>query len=267
MITLNGRPAPLSDIDKAWAARALGCEIAVIETVLAVESGGFGFLPDGRPKILFEAHIFSRLTGHRFDEAHPDISSPRWNRDLYGRAGDYQWRRLEAAVELNAEAAFRSASWGLFQILGDNHRLCGFPIVGPFVEAHRRAERNHLECFVTFIRAVKLDDELRDRRWIDFARAYNGPGYAANAYDAKLAAAFARAIARAQRTGDHPANDERDMWRGVQAALNTLGYGPLVVDGWPGPRTHAALADFQADRKLPIGMLDAETRAALGVAA
>lgn len=265
MSALNGRPAPLSEIDKAWAARALGCEIAVIETVLAVESSGAGFLPDGRPKILFEAHVFSWITSHRFDASHPNLSSRRWNRELYGGAGNHQWRRLEEAIELNADAALRSTSWGLFQILGNNHRLCGFPVVGPFVETHRRSERNHLECFVTFIRATRLDDELRDKRWIDFARAYNGPGYAANAYDAKLAAAFARAVARAQRTGDHPPNDERDTWRGVQAALNTLGYGPLVVDGWPGPKTYTALGDFQTDRKLPIGTLDAETIAALGI--
>ena len=52
------------------------------------------------------------------------------------------------------------------------------------------SEAAQLEAFVNFILSQKLDDEMRERRWADFARKYNGPGYRANRYDEKLASAF-----------------------------------------------------------------------------
>ncbi|MGG7377547.1 N-acetylmuramidase domain-containing protein, partial [Escherichia coli] len=39
--------------------------------VIHVESSGAGYQADRRPKILFERHVFHRLTGGRFDAAHP----------------------------------------------------------------------------------------------------------------------------------------------------------------------------------------------------
>jgi hypothetical protein len=54
------------------------------------------------------------------------------------------------------------------------------------------SEGAQLQAFVNFVLHEKLDDELRDRRWADFARKYNGPGFKANRYDTKLAAAFER---------------------------------------------------------------------------
>ena len=50
----------------------------------------------------------------------------------------------------------------------------------------------HLDAMVSFITAAHLDDELRAHNWAAFARGYNGPQYAKNAYDKKLAAAFAK---------------------------------------------------------------------------
>ena len=50
----------------------------------------------------------------------------------------------------------------------------------------------HLDAFVNFIKANKLDGTLRAKNWAAFARGYNGPGYAQNAYDKKMAEAYAR---------------------------------------------------------------------------
>jgi hypothetical protein len=59
----KGAATPLSDTDINATAANLNCEVAVVEAVCDVESGGGGFLPDGRPKILFEAHAFHNATG------------------------------------------------------------------------------------------------------------------------------------------------------------------------------------------------------------
>ena len=66
-----GAATPLGPNDITAAAAALQCEPGAVRAVCDVESAGGGFLADGRPKILFEAHIFSGLTRHRWDEGHP----------------------------------------------------------------------------------------------------------------------------------------------------------------------------------------------------
>lgn len=181
----------LTDADYRRAAATLGCEAAAIRAVGDVESGGrTGFLPDGRPKILFESHLFSRLTGGQHDATHPDISTARWIRNYVGGAGEYD--RLERAMQLDREAALKAASWGKFQILGTNYSRVGSRTVDEFVVAQKRSEQEHLDAFVKFILSNDLSDELRERRWADFARRYNGPGFAKNHYDEKMAEAYAK---------------------------------------------------------------------------
>lgn len=189
----RGRAVRIDATDIAAAAGDLGCEIAAVRAVIAVEAGGgSGFLPDGRPKILFEAHVFSRETQGRFDGSHPRVSSPVWNRLLYsGGAGEYT--RLAEAIALDRKAALRSASWGLFQIMGNNHDRCGYGTVNAFVAAMCDDEANHLHAFMAFCRSGGLDRHLRSKDWASFARGYNGANYAANRYDTKLAAAYAQA--------------------------------------------------------------------------
>ena len=199
-------PAPKTTLDQedfVRAAAAIGCDVAAVKAVAEVESSGSGFLPDGRPVVLFEAHRFDALTGGRFrgakDRSGVSLSVASWDRSLYGAAGAHQHDRIEDAAKLDASAALKAASWGAFQIMGENHRLCGFPTVEAFVAALRRDADAHLNAMIAFCKVTGLGDELRDRRWADFARGYNGKGYAANKYDTKLAAAFARHSAKGVR--------------------------------------------------------------------
>ncbi len=191
----GGDVTPLAPADFAAAAEALDCDAPSIAAVADVEAAGSGFLADGRPKLLFEAHLFSRLTGRAHDATHPGISSPRWDRTLY-RGGAAEYDRLAQAIALDRPAALQSASWGKFQILGMHYRRCGDASVEAFVEAQCASERRQLERFVRFIRAdARLHAALRERRWDDFAYRYNGAGYRANRYDEKLAAAYRRRAA------------------------------------------------------------------------
>lgn len=178
----------LTDADYARAAQLLGCDQAAIRAVAAVESGGDGFLPDGRPKILFEAHIFSRLTAHKFD-GHPQISTRTWNRDLY-KGGAAEYDRLEAAKALDYPAALQSASWGKFQTMGFNYKRCGFITIHQFVEAMYKNEGAHLTAFCNLVKSFGLDDELRNHDWLPFAEGWNGPGFARIQYDRLLANAY-----------------------------------------------------------------------------
>lgn len=121
----QGKATPLDDADIVAEAQRLGCEPAAIWAVCEVESAGSGFLPDGRPKILFEAKAFHTQTDGAYDGSHPNISSPSWDRSLYGASGAHQYVRLAEAVALDREAALNSASWGRFQIMGFNHEMVG----------------------------------------------------------------------------------------------------------------------------------------------
>lgn len=171
-------------------AERIGCEVEAIIAVASVESNGGGFDPEGFPKTLFEAHWFHKLTKGKYTQSHPHISSVKWNRKLYGKSWREEKARLAEAVSLDRNAALQSASWGMFQIMGFNHGKCGYKTVQQFVNAMCRDENSQLEAFTGFIIESRLDDELRDRRWADFARLYNGPSYAVNKYDIKLEKAY-----------------------------------------------------------------------------
>jgi hypothetical protein len=187
----------LTEEDYERAAKALNCEVAAIKAVAEVESAGSGFLPDGRPTILYEAHVFHKETGGRHanakDRRGVALSSSSWNKNLYGATGTNQHNRYEDARQHNTDAANKACSWGIFQILGQNHKVCGFGTSQEFVDAMWTGGASaHMDAFVKFIQSNKLDGPLRLKDWATFARGYNGPGYAQNQYDKKMAAAYAR---------------------------------------------------------------------------
>ncbi|MBO0737575.1 MAG: N-acetylmuramidase family protein [Alphaproteobacteria bacterium] len=187
----------LRDEDFERAAATLNVDLAVIRAVAEVEAAGRGFLADGRPQILYEAHVFDRETQGRHrsvrDSRGKPLSVPAWDRTLYGAAGAWQHDgRLAPAASLNWTAAHRASSWGLFQIMGFNHRLVGHERIVDFVDAMVRGAGPHLDAFVAFIRANRLDNALRSRDWREFARRYNGPAYERNNYHTKLEQAWRR---------------------------------------------------------------------------
>lgn len=185
-----GSALPITEADLLDAADMLGVELAAVKAVAEVESAGGGFLPDGRPKILFESYQFHRKTGGIFDDTHPAVSKPKWTRDYLG--GEKEYDRLAEAIKLNRPAALMSTSWGRFQIMGFNHRAAGFNNVEAFVSAMVEGEPAQLRAFVTLLQNWGLTEALRKRDWPRFAARYNGTGYKANQYDVKLARAYAK---------------------------------------------------------------------------
>lgn len=180
----------LTDSDFDRAANALGVSVPAIKAVAEVESRGEGFLDTGEPKILFEPHIFSRLTGGVYDKSHPDISYPKWKSGAYGPISA-QHGKLQRAAALDRDAAMQSASWGLFQVMGFNWKAAGFKSLQAFVNAMYKGVDGHMDALVGFISGDHdMLRALQNLRWGDFARLYNGPGYKANRYDEKMAASY-----------------------------------------------------------------------------
>jgi peptidoglycan hydrolase-like protein with peptidoglycan-binding domain len=251
----KGDPTPLRDADFAKAARQLGCSVAAVRAVALVESAGAGFLPDGRPKLLFERHVFHARTSGRFSAANPDISSSKRGGYL---GGTREYDRLRAAILLDRGTALQSASWGKFQVMGFNFAACGHPDVESFVAAMVLGEPAQLAAFVAFIQAKRLDGALIRHDWASFAQGYNGSAYAENAYDRKMADAYALftglgasiPILRLGATG-------QDVFR----LQERLGQRP---DGNFGPSTQAAVRAFQQTNGLFVdGVVGRDTRRAL----
>lgn len=179
----------------AWDFGRLGRLLQVgedeLRAVVEVECAGSGFDARGRPKMLFEPHVFWRELGEakrRLAETQ-GLAYPRWGSRPYP-ADSYP--RLALAMKVDRPAALRSASWGLGQVMGFNHRAAGYASAEEMVAAFCDDEERHLEAMVRFMQSENLDDDLRRHDWSGFARGYNGAGYAKHGYHTKLAAAFAR---------------------------------------------------------------------------
>lgn len=187
----DGPDYQLNQADALAAARTMQVDVAKVWAVWDVEAAGDAFI-NGRPTILFEPHRFSRATGHQFDKSHPKISSRTWNKKLYPGSQDGRYAQLLDAVGLDVDAGFASASYGGFQILGENYALCDAASPWAFAWRQSRTEGDQLEAFVRFVTRNGLLPALRAGEWAAFARGYNGTAYAANKYDTRLEQAYRR---------------------------------------------------------------------------
>jgi hypothetical protein len=211
----------------------LNVKLPQLLAVVTVETSGCGCFADRRPAILFERHIFSKQTGGRFDAQHPDIS----NRSPGGYShGAAEYNRLAKAVQLDRMSALKSASWGLGQVMGFNFDKAGYDSVEKMVQKNMQSEDEQLMAMAKFLKASSLDRSLAAQDWTSFARGYNGPDFARNLYDAKLAAAF-------QRYQHPPLPDI--MVRTAQMLLSYAGFNTGGIDGLIGKLTRAAAQGFR----------------------
>lgn len=256
MRQFKGKAKRIEDIDIPRIGAIIGVGEDEIHAVIDVESAGTGFDRQGRPRMLFEPHVFYReLNGDQRKRAvAAGLAYPKWKRN-YPKDS---YPRLFKAMAINENAALCSCSWGLGQIMGFNCVAAGYPTAKEMVIAFMDDEDNHLEAIISFIQSKNLDDELRVHDWAAFARGYNGSGYRKNNYHTKLADAYAKW----QKISD-------TVWNGTTAVLTTkqvqvllvkAGFTDLKVDGKTGPRTTFATKWFQRKNGLePDGLAGPKT--------
>ena len=257
------RMPPLPFQGTAWAlstdglgavSQKLGVHAPEIWTVLAVETFGCGYLPDLRPRILYERHIFHRLTQGRYDHGNISDSKPGG----YGASGGHQYDRLALAIVKDRTAALQSCSWGIGQIMGENYALAGFAGVEQMVAAMSASEDQQLDAMANFLVGSRLHVPLQAHDWTSFARGYNGSNYAINRYDIRLNGEFQK-----YSTGGLPDLNVR----AAQLYLTYLGFHPGPLDGIAGTRTLSALADFQIQHGLgQTAIIDGDAVAQLSAA-
>lgn len=191
--------------EEAWrkAASEIGCEVEALKAVVKVESGKAGFLKDGRPKILFEGHVFwsqlkkAGLQPTNYSNGNTDILYPSFDRSKY-KGGAAEYDRLERAKNIGGnnktieECALKSASWGMFQVMGFNYASTGCGSVYEMIEKMYKSADEQFKLGVEFIKKhPKQKEGLITKNWEMFARSYNGSGYKKGRYDEKIANAYA----------------------------------------------------------------------------
>lgn len=242
---------PLSDEGMDNICSTLSVSRPEVWAVVTVETLGFGFLQDRRSQILYERHIFHKLTKGKHDTGNADISNAKPG-GYVGGPGEYP--RLEKAMKLDRESALRSVSWGIGQVMGFNYEVAGFATIDAMVADMVKDENAQLLAMANFIKANGLDGALQRQNWVSFARGYNGPDFKKNEYDTRLSAAHAK----------YKIILPDLALRTAQAALLYLGFDPGPVDGLRGRRTRSALMQFQErSGLLETGDLDHDTESKL----
>jgi peptidoglycan hydrolase-like protein with peptidoglycan-binding domain len=264
-------------------AKAHGIEPAALLAIVECETNGDYLESDGRtPKLLYERHVAYREAKLRSTSllaafVKKGLAIPKWNRATqYKDQGKSKDRLALIAVarSVDEEVANRSASWGLGQVMGFNHRLIGFPtataLVSHLVDGGFEAQ---LDTMISTVISKQLVGPLNDHDFVTVARRYNGAGFAQNQYDTRMAASWrkwSRSLDRVLAAGE-PAPEQaltKAQVKAVQSKLIGLGYKIVgKADGKWGTNTTAGMAAFQKNEGLIVnGHFDDPSRAAFNTA-
>ncbi|ESX84054.1 MULTISPECIES: N-acetylmuramidase domain-containing protein [unclassified Mesorhizobium] len=162
-----------------------------------VESGGRKFTL-GLPVLRFENHKLFKYWGAtnvaQFDKyfqfgGHAGIPGASHKNHKFRVSTKDAWQSSHVDDQSVEYKAFRfaetlssrekvclSSSFGGPQIMGFNHKICGYASASALADAFATDERWQVLGFADFCKSNNLIDEIRNRKWLDFGQAYNGDG-------------------------------------------------------------------------------------------
>lgn len=236
-------------------AKRIGVELAALIAVVKVESNGVIFADVAGmevPLIRWEGHYFHRLLkGDKLARALKEgLASPKAGAVKNPRSQAARYEVLSRATKIDATAAYSSISIGVGQVMGSNWKSLGFESPLDMLKLASRGLAGQVELMVKYIEVNGLVDELRRKDWSAFARAYNGPAYAKNAYHTKMAEAYRWALklvgggAPVSSAGMLRMGSSGAGVRELQRLLVRAGFA-VKVDGDFGPSTKKAVIEFQ----------------------
>jgi|GEM_PF-6828194 len=226
------------DVQKiiALAADGVGCERDMVAAVAMVESSL------GQHLRRFEPHLFTRETGARVS-------------------------RFAEAERINGEAAARSCSIGMFQVLGKYHQHLNYKTAQKMMRTlmsmgHGAAQA---QSFIDYCTKVSpgAGSALRAGDIERFAVLYNGPKALERGYDVKLRTALSEMGSKAAQVLKLGSTGEA-VWRLQTILLNEHGATAVTPDGWFGVNTEEAVREFQREKGLIVdGIVGRKTWGAL----
>ena len=146
-----------------------GIEKAALIAFIKVESGGKGFANDGRLLIQFEPHWFRKQS--------PYAPSGAWSVNKIDRQSA-EWVAFEDAAQHDLEAAIKSTSLGLPQIMGFHYERLGYETPLKMWSDFSESEDKQIAALVRFIKSDKrLYKAILAKDWHTIASIYNGSKY------------------------------------------------------------------------------------------
>ncbi len=158
-------------------AARIAIEPGVAAACMMTETGGRR-QKSGQMTIRFEPAVFHRYTRQTVADTHANQAA--------------EWLAFDAAKAIDESAAYDSISMGTAQVMGFNAGRLGYADGKTMFAALSASEDAQAIGFFEFIRTSKaLHQAAQGKDWPNFARLYNGPAYAKNAYDVKMATYYA----------------------------------------------------------------------------
>lgn len=184
----------------AGLSQQLGIPLARLNALVLVEGTGQFSWVGGKIPALYERH-----KAYEWIRDHEGLAAAERARRKIGHlvnpvAGGYggydqQYGKIALMIKQGyGECAHSSTSWGGMQIMGFNHKDCGFDSATAMAEyMHRLPQKEHqIEVFAKFITVYRGGQALRALQrgnHKEFARLYNGDKYYLKHYDKRLIAA------------------------------------------------------------------------------
>jgi hypothetical protein len=164
-----------------------GYEYRVLRSIIQVESGQHGFHPvTGKIIIQFEPSWFRRL----YKDWAAATRHITWQSNQVGNQAA-EWKAFNSAFAVNAEAAMKSTSIGMMQLMGFHYAETGFKRVGEMWDFAKESEHNQVLLAIKWIKTVpQLDLAIKNKDWQLIAYYYNGANYRAFHYDTRLLSAY-----------------------------------------------------------------------------
>lgn len=189
----KGAARRITDYEISSLAKDAEIEEAALRAVIEIEARGTGFHSSGALVCLYEPHIAYKQTSGpiRNELVNAGLAYAKWGMKPYPKSS---FQRIDKCAKIaGEEVACLSTSWGMPQMMGFNHKVCGYSTALEMVKSFAQSEYNQIKAMIRFIKDnPKMYTALKKGHWATFASLYNGIGYKKNKYDTKLSNAYAK---------------------------------------------------------------------------
>ena len=164
-----------------------GFDYKALKAIIQVESGQHGFSEKtGKILIQFEPAWCKREYMHW----KTDTTHTLWQSNGVGDQTQ-EWAAFNDAFAIDPDAAMKSTSIGMMQVMGFHYSELGFKTVGAMWDYAKINEANQVALAIKFIQSVPpLNNALKAKDWDKVAYYYNGANYKEFHYADRLAASY-----------------------------------------------------------------------------
>jgi hypothetical protein len=163
-------------------ANANNIDVNVIYSIILKEGA---YNKDFEDTIRFECHKFNQYVGEKKVECtcnNNNYCTKEGQKSFSTISSETNYQAYLNAKEINAQAAFKSTSFGFAQIMGFNYINLGLNIDYKGGLEKLKSESLQIGYFFAFLQKNQILEPIREKDWESIAKKYNGAQYAQNNY-------------------------------------------------------------------------------------